>query len=95
MVKLPNQPTYVRLLYTALSDLTIALPFISPIAKIEATWGTCTRGLSPLWSEVWGITRVLFTLWGGLWVEAISGEVLCGLCTALSENLFVETGFLF
>ena len=40
---------------------------------LEATWGTCTRGLSPLWSEVWGITRVLFTLWGGLWVEAISG----------------------
>ena len=33
---MPNQPTYVRLLYTALSDLTIAPPFIPPIAKIGA-----------------------------------------------------------
>ena len=53
MVKLPNQPTYVLILYTALSDLTIALPFIPPFAKIGATWGTCTRGLSPLWGGVW------------------------------------------
>ena len=81
--------------WTTSGALSQNLPLFYKGDVLEATWGTCTRGLSPLWSEVWGITRVLFTLWGGLWVEAISGEVLCGLCTALSENLFVETGFLF
>ena len=53
--------TYVLILYTALSDLTIAPPFIPPIAKIGATLGV--------------LVHVDFVLYGARFVRNARGAL--------------------
>ena len=39
--------------WTTSGALSQNLPLFYKGDVLEATWGTCTRGLSPLWGGVW------------------------------------------